>query len=62
MLTEIYIFSKIFIQMQVLEKQKEIHFQHAFYIQLNVDTYFYCNSELFLNKQKDHQVYLFSKI
>ena len=43
-------------------KQKFAYFQHAFPSQLNVDTYFYCNTELFLNKQKDHQVYQFSKI
>ena len=49
--------------MQVFQKKKKnVCFQHAFYIQLNVDTYFCCNTELFLNKQKDHQVYLFSKI
>ena len=26
------------------------------------DYILYCNTELFLNKQKDHQVYQFSKI
>ena len=40
-LTEICVFSKIFKQMQVLQKQKELCiFQHAFYIKLNVDTIF----------------------
>ena len=38
-------------------KQKFAYFQHAFPSQLNVDTDFF-----FLNKQKDHQVYQFSKI
>ena len=62
-LTGICIFSKIFKQMQVLQKQKEIckcsacvlHSVKCWYI-------LYCNTELFLNKQKDHQVYVFSKI
>ena len=57
-LTDICIFSKTFKQMQVLQKQKEIcifsacvlHSVKCWYI-------FYCNTELFLNKQKDHQVY-----
>ena len=40
-LTEICIFSNFFKQMHVLQKQTEICiFQHAFHIQLNVDTYF----------------------
>ena len=62
-LTEICIFSKIFKQMQVLQKQKDIcifsaralHSVKCWYI-------LYCTTELFLTKQKDHQVYLFSKI
>ena len=41
-------------------KTKFAYFQLAFYIQLNVDTYLIVI--LFLNKQKDHEVYLFSKI
>ena len=38
-LTEICMFSKIFKQMHIIQKQFA-YFQHAFYIQLNVDTQF----------------------
>ena len=49
--------------MQGLQKQKDIcifsacvsHSVNCWYI-------LYCNTEVFLNKQKDYQVYLFSKI
>ena len=49
--------------MQVLQKQKKFaNFQHAFYIQLNVETYFIVILNCFWLNKKDHQVYLFSKI
>ena len=62
MLTEICIFSKIFKQMQVLQKQKDIcifsarvsHPVKCWYI-------LYCTTELFLTKQKNHQAICFLK-
>ena len=43
----------MFKQMQVLQKQKEIaYFQHAFYIQVNVDTFFIVTLNCFLIKKK----------
>ena len=62
-LTETCIFSKISNKCKFYKNKKKFaYFQHAFHIQLIVDTYFYCNTKLFLNEQKDHQVYLFSRI
>ena len=62
-LTEICIFSKFFKQMHVLQKQTVICIFSACVSQSVKCLYIlYCNTELFLNKQKDHQVYQFSKI
>ena len=49
--------------MQVLQKQKDICIFSAHALHSVKYCYIlYCTTELFLTKQKDHQVYLFSKI